>query len=311
MLSLLASALALVPAGRGRVWSRRAVCAVPGAALAMPGAASADANSEMAALREELAALKALQVGAPKEAERAAAVAPPPPAYAAASEKVIVAEAAAPAGASAFDFDVQFRGEPRDIKPFLGKGASLFINPKFADPISLDQMPAIAAMADKYADKGLNVLLFPTNQGWFEGDDSNTLRLMFKQNFDFGRYPTSVVFDKMDLLGSQALPLYSYLTEALANPWGVNRIVFNYEKFLVDADGRPLRRYPRKFPVNFMESDVQAVLAGEPLPPPSEKYLQAWEDAKREAIKSEYAFKPGLNCAPSASELNPQHARSC
>ena len=40
---------------------------------------------------------------------------------------------------------------------------------------------------------------------------------------------------------------------------------------------------------------LQAVIEGKPLPAPSEKYLKAWEDAKREAIKSEYAFKPGLN----------------
>lgn len=306
---VIASAQALEPAGIGRAWSRRAVCAVPAAALVSRGVgpASADTNSELAVLRDELAALKALQAGTPpKEADAAAAVAPPPPAVPAAPEQVVVAEAAAtPAGPSAFDFDVQFRGEPRDIKPFLGKGASIFINPKFADPISLDQMPAITAMADKYKEKGLNVLLFPTNQGWFEGDDSNQLRLMFKQDFDFGRYPTSIVFDKMDLLGTQALPLYAYLTASLPNPWGVNRIVFNYEKFLLDAEGRPLRRYPRKFPVSLMESDVQAALAGKPLPPPSEKYLQAWEDAKREAIKSEYAFKRGLNCALVASELVP------
>ena len=59
-----------------------------------------------------------------------------------------------------------------------------------------------------------------------------------------------------------------------------------------------LRRYPRKFPISLMEADVQAVLAGEPLPPPSARLEKAWEDAKREALKSEYAFKLGLNCAP-------------
>ena len=53
------------------------------------------------------------------------------------------------------------------------------------------------------------------------------------------------VFDKYDLLGSKALPLYSWLTKALPNQWGVNRIVFDYERFLVDEKGLPLRRYPR------------------------------------------------------------------
>ena len=40
---------------------------------------------------------------------------------------------------------------------------------------------------------------------------------------------------------------------------------------------------------------IKAVLEGKPLPPPSAKFTQAWEDAKREALKSEYVFKPGLN----------------
>ena len=35
------------------------------------------------------------------------------------------------------------------------------------------------------------------------------------------------------------------MTKALPNQWGVSRIVFNYERFLVDAEGQPLRRYPR------------------------------------------------------------------
>ena len=44
-----------------------------------------------------------------------------------------------------------------------------------------------------------------------------------------------------------------------------------------------------------MQVDVRAIIAGKPLPPPTLAFLQAWEDAKREATKSEYAFKPGLN----------------
>lgn len=39
---------------------------------------------------------------------------------------------------------------------------------------------------------------------------------------------------------------------------------------------------------------VQALLNGQPLPPPSASLEKAWEDAKREAVKSEYSFKPGL-----------------
>ncbi|KAL3894129.1 MAG: hypothetical protein SGPRY_013891, partial [Prymnesium sp.] len=219
----------------------------------------------------------------------------------------------APRGPSAFDFNVPFRGEPEEITPFLGK-VTLVVNVKFDDPETTDQMPALQGFVEKYSKEGLNVLAFPTDQGWFEADDSATLRLKFKQVFNFGQYPTAMVFDKADLLGSNSLPFYAWLTRTLANPWGINRLVFNYEKFLLDKDGIPLRRYPRKFPVGYMEEDLKAALAGRPLAPPSRAYVQAWEDAKREATKSEYAFKPAYLhalpiIAPIALKLQDVHTR--
>ena len=283
-------------------WTRRAVCALPGLALTGQLARPANAEDSEAALGESIAELqeKLARLKAAAAAAGNAETAPVPAGSDAPELEATAAPAepvapAPPSGPTAFDFDVLFRGEPRDIKPFLGKKASVFVNVKFDDPISIDQMPALQGLVDKYSGDGLNVLAFPTEQGWFEADDGDTLRLKFKQTFDFGKYPTAVVFDKADLLGTKALPLYSWITKAIPNPWGLDRIVFNYEKILVSADGRPLRRYPRKYAATFMEADVQAALRGEPLPPPSQRYIDAWEAAKREAIKSEYAFKYGLN----------------
>ena len=65
-------------------------------------------------------------------------------------------------------------------------------------------------------------MAFTTEQGWFEAEDNDTLRLFFKQAYDFGKYPAAVVFDKADLLGTNALPLYTWMTGALPNPWGVS-----------------------------------------------------------------------------------------
>lgn len=201
---------------------------------------------------------------------------------------------------SAFDFDVPFRGEPVDSKTFLG-AANLVVNVKFDDPETLEQLPALSGFVSSYAKKGFHVLAFPTDQGWFEAEDSSTLRLKFKSIYDFGQYPSAVVFDKADLLGLNQIPFYRWLTASFPNPWGVNRIVFNYEKFLLDAEGRPVRRYPRKFRPELIEVDIKALLEGRELPPESALFKKAWEDAKREAIKSEYAFKPGLNYYSSGS----------
>lgn len=93
---------------------------------------------------------------------------------------------------SAYDFDVPFRGEPVDIKPFLGK-ANIFVNVKFDDPETIATMPGLEDLVAKYAAEGLHVLAFPTDQGWFEADDSNTLRIKFKQVYNFGQYPSAVV----------------------------------------------------------------------------------------------------------------------
>lgn len=40
---------------------------------------------------------------------------------------------------------------------------------------------------------------------------------------------------------------------------------------------------------------LQALLAGEPLPPENRDYKLSWLKAEQEAVKSEYAFKLGLN----------------
>ncbi|CAN0017628.1 unnamed protein product, partial [Scytosiphon promiscuus] len=78
-------------------------------------------------------------------------------------------------------------------------------------------------------------------------------------------------------------------------PNGIARITLNFEKFLLDKDGKVVRRYPRKLEAADFEADVKAVLAGEPLPPENRDYKLSWLKAEQEAVKSEYAFKLGLN----------------
>ena len=260
-------------------YSTRRAAIAQGVSLAVPAAAAAgmlSCGGARAAFAADEPPADALE-GA--EGAEVAELAPPPP----------------PPGPTAKDFDVPFRGEPASIAPFIGKRATVVVNVKYDDPLTIEQMPALEGLFARHAKEGLNVLAFPTDQGWFEADDSATLRLKFKSVYSFGQYPSAVVFDKSDLLGANSLPLYGWMTRTLPNPWGVQRLVFNYEKFLLDERGVPVRRYPRKYPAERMDADVRAVLAGEPLPPPPPSLTQAWEDAKREATKSEYAFKPGLN----------------
>ena len=134
-------------------------------------------------------------------------------------------------------------------------------------------------------------------------------------------------------MGPSANPFYALLTKTLPTPNGYGRITLNYEKFLLDPQGqshiaqllhvilirnnklsytlvyihiyitlpffllqgRPVRRYPRKFSAYDFEADLQALLEDQPLPEESPQFLKAWREAKREALKSEYSFRYNYN----------------
>ncbi|CAM9317434.1 unnamed protein product, partial [Phaeothamnion confervicola] len=218
-------------------------------------------------------------------AAAAEAATPPPPAAAA---------AAAGGDQTAFDFEVPFNGKQYPMSKFLGK-ATLIVNCKIDDPISLEQVPPILQLANKYRTSGLHVILVPTDQGYFEADEDRVVKIKLYQFYGFGQFPTSVVLDKVDIVGNTAHPLFKFLCRRLKNPNGIGRFTLDYEKFLLDAQGVPVRRYPRKLGALAFEADVQAVLEGKGLPPETREYTAAWYRANAEAERSEYAFKLGLN----------------
>ena len=193
-------------------------------------------------------------------------------------------------------FRLPYQRENLSLGQFLGK-ASIVFNMKLDDPQTITQYPNLVEIYDKYKDQGLAMLCFPSEQGYFEPDDDETCRAKSKEYFKFGDWPEGkgTVFDKVDFIGPSAHPLYQALTSDLQTPNGYGRITLNYEKFLLDADGRPLRRYPRKYPASSMEADIEAALKGDPLPEETPMFQKMWREAKREAVKSEYAFRLNYN----------------
>lgn len=210
----------------------------------------------------------------------------------------IVEEVVATAKAIPIDFGtfkLPYFHENLAFKQFLGSKATIVFNMKIDDPQTVLQFPDLVEIYNKYSKEGLNVHAFPSEQGWFEPDDDETCRLKAKEYYGFGNFPSAVVFDKVDVLGPSASPLFTALTQTLKTPNGYGRITLNYEKFLLDANGYPVRRYPRKFSAYDMEPDIVALLNGNPLPEESPQYLKAWREAKREAVKGEYSFRYNYN----------------
>ncbi|KAG5893041.1 hypothetical protein JTB14_014821 [Gonioctena quinquepunctata] len=103
---------------------------------------------------------------------------------------------------------------------------------------------------DKYAeDKGLRVLAFPCNQfGKQEpGDAAKICEFASKRNVKFD------MFEKIEVNGKKAHPLWKYLTNKLAGPKG-NKIDWNFTKFIIDKEGNVVERLkPSVKPLQLIE----------------------------------------------------------
>lgn len=77
-------------------------------------------------------------------------------------------------------------------------------------------------------------------------------------------------FDKIEVNGSGAHPLYSFMKK-----YQPGNIEWNYVKFLVDRNGIPIKRFSPVFDPKNFERDVVATLAGEPLPKKERTFLGA------------------------------------
>ena len=118
------------------------------------------------------------------------------------------------------------------------------------------QYEGLEALYQKYKDKGLVILGFPCNQ--FMGQEPGTAEEI--ENFCNTKYNiTFPLFDKIEVNGDETNPLYTYLKETLPLE-GKNDIRWNFEKFLIDKNGKPVKRFaPRTKPAD-LETEIQEFL---------------------------------------------------
>jgi glutathione peroxidase len=119
------------------------------------------------------------------------------------------------------------------------------------------QYEGLEALYRKFASKGLVVLGFPSNQfGHQEPGDSTEIRNFCSTNFDV----TFPLFAKIDVNGSDADPLYTFLKREARGIFGTERIKWNFTKFLVDSHGRVRRRYAPTAKPSSIENAISALL---------------------------------------------------
>ena len=105
--------------------------------------------------------------------------------------------------------------------------------------------------------KGLEILGFPCNQfGAQEPGSAEQIQSFCSINYGV----TFPMFEKIDVNGDSAHPLYIYLKEQAPGILGTTGIKWNFTKFLVSKDGQSITRLASADGASKMEEAIQKLL---------------------------------------------------
>jgi glutathione peroxidase len=146
-------------------------------------------------------------------------------------------------------------GESRNLGSFLGK-ATLVVNVASKCGFT-PQYAGLEALYKRFKDRGLAILGFPCDQfGHQEPGDEREI-----QSFCTLRYHVDFpLFAKIEVNGRNAHPLYRELKAAAPGIFGSTRVKWNFTKFLLDGQGRVIKRYAPATKPEKLEAEIAALL---------------------------------------------------
>jgi len=119
------------------------------------------------------------------------------------------------------------------------------------------QYDGLEALWRKYRDRGFEVVAFPCNQfGKQEPGDAAEIEGFCKVNFGVS-FP---LMAKIEVNGAAAPPLYDWLKSEAPGVLGTKAIKWNFTKFLIDREGKVVRRYAPTDKPEALAADIEALL---------------------------------------------------
>src|SRR6201996_290402 len=157
--------------------------------------------------------------------------------------------------ASIYDFSAKsLSGQDTPLKDFAGK-VMLIVNTASACGFT-PQYKGLEALQQKFAARGFSVLGFPCNQfGRQEPGNAAEIGQFCESNYAV----TFPMFDKIDVNGDSAHPLYQYLRREKSGLLG-SAIKWNFTKFLVDRSGKVVGRYAPTTTPDALKKEIEALL---------------------------------------------------
>jgi glutathione peroxidase len=157
--------------------------------------------------------------------------------------------------ASIYDFSAKsLAGEDTPLKRFEGK-VLLIVNTASACGFT-PQYKGLEALQQKHGARGFSVLGFPCNQfGRQEPGNATEIGQFCATNYAVS-FP---MFDKIDVNGNNAHPLYQYLRREKSGLLG-SSIKWNFTKFLIDRSGQVVGRYAPTTTPESLTKDIEVLL---------------------------------------------------
>lgn len=153
---------------------------------------------------------------------------------------------------SVYDFKVD-NSKDESVKLSDYKGKTLLIVNVASKCGFTKQYKPLEAMYQTYKDKDFVILGFPCNQFLHQEPGTNEEIQSFCQ-LNYG--VTFPVFGKIKVNGKDAHPLYQYLKEQT----GGSPIKWNFNKFLIDKNGKIVKRYQSGDSLEDLEKDIKKIL---------------------------------------------------
>lgn len=114
------------------------------------------------------------------------------------------------------------------------------------------QFAGLEALHQKYKDKGLVILGFPCNQFGDQEPESNE---NMEQVCEVNHGVTFQLTEKVEVNGAGTHPVFNYLKSKLGSFFG-SKIKWNFTKFLVDKNGKPVKRFAPVTKPESMEKEI-------------------------------------------------------
>ncbi|MCC3373443.1 glutathione peroxidase [Cohnella sp. REN36] len=157
---------------------------------------------------------------------------------------------------SIYDIEVTtIRGDRHKLSDYAGK-VLLIVNTATKCGFA-PQFKGLQKLYDEYGERGFTVLGFPSNQ-FANQEPGNDAEIAEACELNHGvSFPLHA---KIDVNGPEAHPLFRRLTKDAPGFLGSKRIKWNFTKFLVDRQGRVVKRFAPTVTPEKIESRIRALL---------------------------------------------------